>query len=77
MGRTFYRVETVQVRIRYRGRGSLEQFGVVLPQPEMIGAARAWSVGDELLPPRPGWFVHEITIDRVMITYVVELRRPD
>jgi hypothetical protein len=70
-------VETVQVRIRYRGRGSLERFGVVLPRPEMIEAARAWSVGDELIPSRPGWFVHEITIDRVMITYVVELRRPD
>lgn len=62
----------VQVRIKYRGRGSREQFGIGPPKPEIITTAKTWGVGDEL---RPGWFVHEITVDGGMVTYIVELSR--
>jgi hypothetical protein len=66
----------VNVRIRYRGRGSLEQFAVAAPKPETVRTVHSYVVGDEIVAVRPGWYLHEITIEREMVTWIVERLPP-
>ena len=63
------------IQLRYRGRGSLDQLDVAPPQPESLQLGRAYMVGDEVRE-RPGWFVHEVTVEERRLTLVVELRPP-
>jgi hypothetical protein len=66
------------VRIRYRGPGSLEQLAVAPPKPEIVQTARTYGIGAELTHLRPGWYVHEITVEHGgTLTLVVERRPPE
>jgi hypothetical protein len=71
-------MERVDMRIRYRGRSDLARLGVQLPSPELIRTTYGpWSVGEELVPIRGGWFVHESTIEDGVVTLTVERRPPE
>jgi hypothetical protein len=48
-----------RIRIKYVGPGDLKTLTVPPPEAEIIQTSRAWAVGEELLPYRPGWYVQE------------------